>query len=107
MPAYAPPGWPDQVRPPGVPDWEADAAAFLLDCCPADFRAYRVLRNHPVVLAQFATHFVEGQIRAPRMGWPPSRTGLGPTSILRCWRRPPRPGWSRPPGWLGPAARWA
>jgi hypothetical protein len=76
-PAYAPPGWPDGVRAPGVPDWEVTATAFLLDCCPADFRAYRVLRNHPVVLAQFASHFVESQVRAAREGLADVRTGLG------------------------------
>ena len=77
MTAYAPPGWPDQVRAPGVPEWEVTAAAFLLDCCPADFRAYRVLRNHPIVLAQFASHFVEGQVRAAQDGLADVRTGLG------------------------------
>ena len=74
--AYAPPGWPDRVRPPGAPEWEASATAYLLDCCPADFRAYRVLRNHPVVLAQFARHFVEGQGQATQDGLAAARTGL-------------------------------
>ena len=74
--AYAPPGWPDQVRPPGAPEWEVTATAYLLDCCPADFRSYRVLRNHPVVLAQFARHFVEGQTRAAQDGLASARTGL-------------------------------
>ena len=62
--SYAPPGWPAQVRPPGVVDWEVSAAAFLLDCCPADYRAYPVLRRHPVVLAGFAAVFVGAQVRA-------------------------------------------
>jgi hypothetical protein len=74
--AYAPPGWPDEVRPPGAPDWEVTATAFLLDCCPADFRSYRVLRNHPIVLAQFARHFVEGQSQAAQEGLAAVRTGL-------------------------------
>jgi hypothetical protein len=65
---YTPPGWPEQVRPPGAPDWEATAIAFLLDCCPADFRAYPVLRNHPVVLARFATQFVDGQYHSAQEG---------------------------------------
>src|SRR5512133_1966437 len=73
---YAPPGWPSQVRPPGAPGWEAKAAAYLLDCCPADFRAYRVLRNHPVVLAQFARHFVEAQSQAAQDGLAAARIGL-------------------------------
>jgi hypothetical protein len=44
------------------------AIAFLLDCCPADFRRYPVLRNHPVVLARFATQFVEGQYHSTQEG---------------------------------------
>ena len=75
-PAYVPPGWPSQVRPPGAPGWEATAIAYLLDCCPADFRGYPVLRNHPVVLAQFATHFVNGQQEASQRGLADVRTSL-------------------------------
>lgn len=65
---YVPPGWPDRVRPPGAPDWELTATEFLLDCCPADYRRYRLLRRHPVVLARFAAAFVEAQERASREG---------------------------------------
>jgi hypothetical protein len=74
--AYVPPGWPGQVRPPEAPDWETTAIAYLLDCCPADFRAYRVLRNHPVVLAQFASHFVNAQHEAAQRGLADVRTSL-------------------------------
>jgi hypothetical protein len=74
--AYVPPGWPGQVRPPEAPDWETTAIAYLLDCCPADFRAYRVLRNHPVVLAQFASHFVNAQHEAAQRGLTDVRTSL-------------------------------
>ena len=74
--AYAPPGWPDRVRPPGAPDWEETAVAYLLDCCPADFRSYLVLRKHPVVLAQFARHFVDAQSSAAQEGLAAARTGL-------------------------------
>jgi hypothetical protein len=74
--AYAPPGWPEGVPPPDVGEWETRAAAYLLDCCPADFRAYRVLRNHPIVLAQFARHFVEGQSNAAQEGLAAARIGL-------------------------------
>ncbi|RCK71342.1 hypothetical protein DT076_02650 [Desertihabitans brevis] len=65
---YAPPGWPEQVRPPGVPGWETTATAFLLDACPPDYRGYPVLRRHPVVLAAFAVQYVEGQLAASRDG---------------------------------------
>ncbi len=74
--AYVPPGWPSQVRPPGAPGWEATAIAYLLDCCPPDFRAYRVLRNHPVVLAEFASHFVDGQHEVAQRGLAEVRTSL-------------------------------
>lgn len=73
---YTPPGWPDRVRPPGAPDWETTAIAFLLDCCPADFRAYPVLRNHPVVLARFAAQFVQGQYQSTQEGLAGARTSL-------------------------------
>lgn len=73
---YAPPGWPEVVRPPGAPEWETSAVAYLLDCCPADFRSYRVLRLHPVVLAQFATHFVNGQVASAQEGLAELRTSL-------------------------------
>ena len=33
---YVPPGWPDAVRPPGAPDWEHTAVAFLIDYFPPD-----------------------------------------------------------------------
>jgi hypothetical protein len=74
---YVPPGWPEGVRPPGAPDWEATAVAWLLDCCPADFRGYPVLRRHPVVLAGFAAQFVESQYRASRVGLAGVRESLG------------------------------
>lgn len=74
---YLPPGWPNKVHPPGSPDWEQSAATYLLDCCPADFRAYPVLRRHPVVLAGFAAQFVESQLHASRIGLMEARADLG------------------------------
>jgi|SRR3954451_15231190 hypothetical protein len=74
--AYAPPGWPDHVRPPGAPDWEASAVAYLFDCCPADFRRYRVLHRHGTVLARFAVVFVEAQQEAAERGLAEIRTIL-------------------------------
>ena len=63
---YVPPGWPASVRPPGAEGWIPTATAFLLDCCPADYRGYTVLRRHPVVLARFAREFVASQVAATR-----------------------------------------
>lgn len=73
---YTPPGWPTEVLPPGAPDWEQSATSWLLDCCPADYRAYPVLRRHPVVLARFAADFVEGQIRSTRAALSQARASL-------------------------------
>ncbi len=73
---YSPPGWPGRVRPPGAPDWEQTATEFLLDCCPADYRGYRLLRRHPVVLARFAAVFTEAQERACREGLAGVRVSL-------------------------------
>jgi hypothetical protein len=76
MVAFTPAGWPETVRPPGAPEWEASAVAYLFDCCPADFRAYPVLRRHPLVLARFAVHFVAGQCRSAQEGLAGLRTDL-------------------------------
>ncbi len=73
---FLPAGWPPAVLPPGVEDWERSAVAFLLDCCPADFRGYPVLRRHPVVLAQFAGQVVEAQVRASEDGLARARLSL-------------------------------
>ncbi len=76
---WVPPGWPEQVRPPGSQDWEATASAFLFDCCPPDFRGYAVLRRHPVVLARFAVQFVDGQCETVQKGVALIRTQLNGT----------------------------
>lgn len=62
----APAGWPVEVRPPGVPDWERTAVAWLLDLCPPDYRAHEVLRRHPPVLAVFAGAHVAAGVDAAR-----------------------------------------
>jgi hypothetical protein len=64
------------VLPPGAPDWERSASGWLLDLCPGDYRAYEVLRRHPVVLARFAAHHVAGAIDAARRGTAAARTEL-------------------------------
>lgn len=57
-----PPGWPAEVPPPDTPGWEQRASGWLFDLCPADLRAYEVLRRHPVALAYLAS----GQVSAAR-----------------------------------------
>jgi len=71
-----PPGWPQDVGPPGAPDWERSAVSWLLDLCPGDYRAYEVLRRHPVVLARFAARQVGAQVAATRDGLAAVRTDL-------------------------------
>ncbi|WP_327089102.1 hypothetical protein OIE66_00320 [Nonomuraea sp. NBC_01738] len=66
---YVPPEWPAEVRPPSVPDWETSAVAWLLDAVPPDYRAYEVLRRHPIALARMAAHQVKASIEAARAGY--------------------------------------
>ncbi|HEY6798110.1 MAG TPA: hypothetical protein VI248_25820 [Kineosporiaceae bacterium] len=54
-----PPGWPEQVRRPGTPDWERSATGWLLDQCPPEYRGYAVVVRHPGVLAWLAGCHVE------------------------------------------------
>ena len=49
--AAVPPGWPPLVPPPESPGWQVSAASWLLDFCPADYRAYAGWRRNPVALA--------------------------------------------------------
>jgi hypothetical protein len=66
--AVAPPGWPAGVHPPEAPDFERTAVGWLLDVCPPDYRAYEVLRRHPVILARFAADHVRAAVAAARAG---------------------------------------
>lgn len=61
-----PPGWPEQVRPPGSPDWQRSAVSWLLDQCPADYRGYPVLSRHPAALVHLAARHVEAQLHGNR-----------------------------------------
>ncbi|MEU9891506.1 hypothetical protein [Sphaerisporangium sp. NPDC051011] len=66
---YLPPGWPSEVLPPGSPDWETSAVAWLLDAVPPDYRAYGVLRRHPLALARMARQHVNATVEAARAGY--------------------------------------
>jgi hypothetical protein len=67
-PPALPAGWPAEVRPPGAPDWEGSALAWLFDQCPPDYRGYDVLRRQPVVLARFAATALEAAVTAADAG---------------------------------------
>jgi len=43
--------------------------AWLLDAVPPDYRAYEVLRRHPIALARMANHHVNAAIEAARTGY--------------------------------------
>jgi hypothetical protein len=64
------------VLPPQAPEWERSAVAWLLDQCPPDYRAYDVLRAHPVVLARFAKQHLEAAVEAARQGIRTARADL-------------------------------
>jgi hypothetical protein len=74
--AAVPPGWPAPVQPPGAPEWERSAIAWLYDQCPPDYRAYDVLRRYPLVLARFAAMSIDGAIAAAASGLRTLRTEL-------------------------------
>lgn len=63
---YVPPGWPGGVRPPGSDGWVRTATAFLLDCCPPEYRGHQVMTRHPVVLAHCARVHVDSQLEGAR-----------------------------------------
>ena len=71
-----PPNWPAPVQPPGSPDWEQSAVSWLYDHVPADYRAYEVLRRHPVLLARLAGEQVAASLEAARAGWRTLRADL-------------------------------
>src|SRR3954447_15897511 len=75
--ATVPPGWPEEVRPPGAPDWERTAVAWLYDLVPPDYRVHEVLRRYPVLLARFAGDHVAAGLEAGRAGWRTARGALG------------------------------
>ncbi|MBW8173446.1 hypothetical protein K0651_10370 [Ornithinimicrobium sp. Arc0846-15] len=73
-----PVGWPDRVPPPGVSGWEQAATSWLLDHCPADYRAYAAWRRHPVALAWVTVRHIQAQLAAMRGAWRDVRPELGP-----------------------------
>ena len=76
MSSRLPPGWPSSVPPAGAPGWTRAASAWLLDLCPPDYRAYDVLRAHPLVLARLADEHLQAAIEAARHGLATARADL-------------------------------
>jgi hypothetical protein len=76
--AQLPPGWPDQVQPPGSEGFEASAVAWLLDVVPPDYRRHEVLRRHPAALALLAKHHLAACLEGARQAYRTVRTDLGP-----------------------------
>ena len=65
-----------RCRPPGAPDWERTAVAWLYDLVPPDYRSHEVLRRYPVLLARFAGDHVAAGLEAARKGWRTVRVEL-------------------------------
>lgn len=80
-----PPGWPQEVRPPGTPGWERTAVGWLLDRCPPEYRVHAVLTRHPAVLARFAAWHLDGAVGAARNGLSRARVEIadiaGPEAV--------------------------
>ncbi|WP_153394920.1 hypothetical protein [Ornithinicoccus halotolerans] len=76
--SQGPAGWPERVPPAGVAGWEQAAVAWLLDQCPADYRAYRAWRRHPVALAWVTVRHLRAQLEGMRLAWRQVRPELGP-----------------------------
>ncbi|MFI7642260.1 hypothetical protein [Nonomuraea sp. NPDC049400] len=66
---FVPPEWPSEVVRPDQPDWESSAVVWLLDAGPAEYRAYQVLRRHPLALARMVAAHVNAAIEAARAGY--------------------------------------
>jgi len=76
--SYVPAGWPPGVHPPGSPEFERSAVAWLLDVVPSDYLLHGVLKRHPVALASLARHHLDACVEGARSGYRTARTELGP-----------------------------
>lgn len=71
-----PPGWPEQVHPPGSEHFAGTAVAWLLELVPAEYRRHGVLRRYPLTLARMARQHVEANVGAAREGFRTARAEL-------------------------------
>lgn len=65
------------MPPPESPGWQVPAVSWLLDHCPADYRAYAAWRRNPVALAWLATRHIDAQLVAMRQAYREARVELG------------------------------
>lgn len=72
-----PPGWPRAVPPPGDGDWTQRACLWLLDHSPGEYRAYPLLRRHPLLLAWLAERNIAAQLDAARRSYARARAEVG------------------------------
>ena len=70
-----PPGWPQDVQPPGSEGWEATAVTWLLDLV-SRYRQYDMMCRHPVILASIARHLIHGSVEGAREGYRTVRSEL-------------------------------
>ncbi|MDP4510328.1 hypothetical protein [Nonomuraea turcica] len=66
---YLPPEWPPEVHSPSEPEWELSAVAWLLDTVPPEYRAYEVLKRHPIALARMALLNVNAAVEGARAAY--------------------------------------
>jgi hypothetical protein len=76
--AFVPPGWPTGVQPPGSPEFERSAVAWLLEVLPSDYLLHGVLRRHPIALGSLARHHLTACVEGARNGYRTARSELGP-----------------------------
>lgn len=62
--AGCPPGWPDEVALVGEEGWQQQAAEWLLNISPPEYRHFPVMVRNPIALAYLARWHVVGQIKA-------------------------------------------
>ena len=76
MAPYLPPGWPSAVQAPESSDFEATAAAWLLDVLPPGYREQQRAARYAVGLATIARHHTEACVAGARQGYRSIRAEL-------------------------------
>jgi hypothetical protein len=71
-----PPGWPEQVPPPGTAGWQGAAQRWLWELLPGRYRRHKLLERQPVLLARQALMQVEAELVALRKGYGSARVDL-------------------------------